>query len=96
LNGAEELLEEIAVIVMIKLGKEPYKNLVKRIVDSNYVRVDEETYKQLIVKEVVKRVSVDATFAFPPYNYHTVREVKEKTLKILRKCLERDRRIYLV
>ncbi|RLF12947.1 MAG: hypothetical protein DRJ69_00165 [Thermoprotei archaeon] len=96
MSGAKRLLEEIAVMAIVQLGREPYRSLIKRIVGSEYVCVDEETYKQLIVREVVNRVSVDVTFAFPPYNNHTVREVKEKALKILRKCLERDRRIYLV
>ena len=96
MSGAKRLLEEIAVMVIAQLGREPYRSLVKRIVGSEYVRVDEETYKQLMAREVANRVFVDVTFVFPPYNYHTVREVKEKALKILRKCLERDRRIYLV
>ena len=86
----EDLISEVVKLLSERLEADEKRE--KRIVAN--LEVDKETYKQLIVKEVVNGVYVDAQFAFPPHILHTPEQVKEKALKLLEKKVERDARLY--
>jgi hypothetical protein len=91
MNEAKQLLAEIAELVKDKLDEQ--RATVKRIVAN--LEVDEQTYKRLMVSEVVNKMMIDIQFAFPPNQNHTPDQVKEKAIDFLAKKLERDKRLYL-
>jgi hypothetical protein len=86
----EDLISEIVELLSKRL--EADKKRIKRIVAN--LEVDEETYKRLLVKEVVNGIYVDAQFAFPPHTLYTPKQVEEKALELLAKKVERDERLY--
>jgi hypothetical protein len=86
----EDLISEVVDLLYKKL--EADEERLKRIVAN--LEVDAETYKQLLIKEVVNGIYVDAQFAFPPHNLYTPEQIKEKALKLLAKKVERDERLY--
>jgi hypothetical protein len=91
MDEVERLLAEIAELVKNKLDEQ--RATVKRIVAN--LEVDEQTYKRLMVSEVLKEMTVNAQFAFPPHQNHTPNQVKEKAVGFLAKKLERDKKLYL-
>jgi len=86
----EALLSEIVELLYERL--EADEGRIRRIVAT--LEVDAETYKRLLIREVVNGVYVDAQFAFPPHTLYTPNQVKEKALKLLAKKVERDERLY--
>ena len=86
----EDLISEVVSLLYKKL--EADEERLRRIVAS--LEVDSETYQQLMIKEVVNGIYIDAQFAFPPHSLYTPEQVKEKALKLLAKKVERDERLY--
>lgn len=91
MSSPEELLGEIAETISKELGKRG--DVVQKVLAN--LEVDEETYRALMVREVLREVMVAAQFAFPPHRNHTPEEVKAKALNLFHKKLERDERLYL-
>jgi len=87
----EQLISEIAELLWKELGADEAR--VRRVVAA--LEVDAETYKRLLIKEVVNGIYLDAQFALPPHTLYTPEQVKEKALKLLEKKVERDERLYL-
>jgi hypothetical protein len=91
LSSPEELLDEIAETIsreLEKCGEAAQKVLAN-------LEVDENTYRALMVREVLREVMIAAQFAFPPHRNHTPEEVRAKALNLFHKNLERDKRLYL-
>ena len=90
MSSPEELLDEMAETISKELGKRG--DVVQKFLAN--LEVDEETYRALMVREVLREVMVAAQFAFPPHGNHP-EEVKAKALNLFHKKLERDERLYL-
>jgi len=90
MSNYEELLNETAKMLFRELDEREEE--VHRMVSQ--LEVDEANYKNLLVREVVGDITVDAQFAFPPMRNHTPEEVKAKALTIFCKKFERDKRLF--
>jgi len=90
MSNYEELLNEIARMLFREL--EEREDEVQRMVSQ--LEVDEDNYKNLMVREVISDITVDAQFAFPPMRNHTPEEVKTKALAVFSKKFERDKRLF--
>ena len=87
----KELIKGIADMLEERLEKED--SIIERVVAN--LEVDKETYKQLMIREVLDNVWVAASVAVPPYEWRKPEEVKAEALRVLEKKLRRDRRLYL-
>jgi hypothetical protein len=91
-TSPKQLLAIISIVLTRYILEERSED-VERIVAS--IKVDKGKYVDLLVQEVIENVWVDAQFAFPPHILMTPEEVKNKALKVLKRKISRDMRLYV-